>query len=378
TVLKTDCDPPRHFLDFEAAQLDYYLTPSGPYAIQSPGPLHLMCGISGAEFVLLTPGDKLCFLPDPTANDERADWTTAWATILPAATPDPAAVGAGYCSQPGAVAFFDNSAGYAYAAGTRLGDLAADGDHVATLFPIFPYAGLFAPLTLGDGAASINAAINLDYSLADMQRQDVQPAPGAIFAPWAERHGPVFFDTTDNQRLTGFVRTAYGLLIDLNEGDEAPAGTLKRIYLATGTDNPRPTDGGEDGAKRAASGQNGTDAAPVIAPAIVPAVVAQPEPAFFALNPGPAGVIDPALANALLTGAELVIVTDETLVPAAPELGFGNEIMLGDFPFTLQVGAENAVLLFKFSDDKSLEQLLAEAKADHPAHFLGEETLPDV
>jgi hypothetical protein len=289
----------RTFLDgknlkFGPSDPDYYLAPSGPFKVIKPSaaeqrPLHLMCGVSGSEYLLLHPEDKLCFLPHNEESD-GSEWSTTWATIIPAKLKDDTTVGASYCKQPDGTAFFDNDPEKGHPVGAQLGDLEI-GHYKHTQILLLPFAGVnskVAWMTPDTGKQVSAISINQDYELQQFRDQDkVSQRAQSFSTRIKQQEGPVFFNPYDATRLKGLSRTANGLMINLHDGTEGPpAGTLKRIFLAKGPDERK----------------NSTISK---GPA---------EPKFFTLNPGDQGVVDPVLVAELLKRPELVIVTNHDKV----------------------------------------------------------------
>ena len=349
---------PTHFIEFEHSGLDYYLTPSGSYKLSNPDfptlPVHVMCGAIAAEYLALSPDDLLCFVPSGAASSgaqaQHQGWTTAWATILPAMREE-GKIGASFCKQPDTVPFFDNVEGYAPPVGIQLCDLAEGGAYFGVPFPLFPYAGAYSTVPQHDENDDkiVHAAINRDFTIEGILHPDLRKVRAEIFSSWGDHQGdPVFFNIENHALLGGYARTAEGLMLDINPapdqqqaGQEAPAGTIKRIYLAKAPDTKKDT--------------------------------------YFSISPTDGNVVDADFSGALLSGADLVICTDPTKMPMlAEETGFRNEIKMADFPFKLDVGAGKATVLFKFSNSKSLNELLQEAESGvtSPKHFLDGQDLP--
>ena len=365
TVLKTnevadeDAKPKTVLIqEFEVSGLDYYLTPCGPFEVRTAPevsrkkPTQIMCGANGSEYLSLLPDDLLSFVPDNQnfghGHAQQHRWATAWTRIVSGSVQG-GFVGASYCKQADSTPYFDNQPGYAPPVSVQLFDLSEDGGYPDIAFPLFPYAGIYSPLDLNNQdpdksrtSAIDTASINLDFSPQAIKLRDRQLGRESIFTSSAEiQADPVLFNFDTHERLSGYIRTAEGMLGAINDNEQpdgARAGSVNRFYLAKA---PNKAD-------------------------------------FFALNPGASGAVDPDLADAILGGSDLVIITDPDKVRAMPDVpGFKNEIKLADFPFQLDVGPDKAIVLFKFANDTTLVEMLAQAQspAGEPKHFLGDGNL---
>ena len=312
--------------------------------------IQLRGGLAGTEYLLVKPGDHLCFEGDmsafakdyqpgkgaPTYLD--ATLTTAWARVLrkdPITEQAVEVVDTSYCAQSSDSTYFGADLSetplyeYPIAVGASLVQFDGKGQETVPpeedeIFPLMPYGGVY----FEDSDKGItNPNPDLDsHALEGMERQIIARSRRARLAPFFNtNYGPIFFDTSTNTAFDGgYARTPLGLLAKLNTVGTGtpPAGSINEIILAQ-------------------SPQNNAQ--------------------FLALGPSEAeGVANPIFTNAVLDEKLFLVATDASKL--AP---FANEIQLGDFSFQINLGNTDneAIALFKFVPGVSLRALTEDIDA---------------
>jgi hypothetical protein len=374
-----------------------YLTPVGLFNIAPPQSAsaglagadpttirHLMCGMTGTEYLIAAPGATVEFVPGASAYTKgftmsssasltaedgacqplsdpcnpggggtpidpsdlmTGDFTTSWVRINPAQSltesTDPL-VDYGYAVQPEASVYYstvqkpkssnDNGTPYTYplALGCRVSILEENGETARLPVPMAPYGGVW-----------LTQAPNLPPadSLTVYESQIIGTARHAT-APKDMTNGPTFFDPVTHAGIAGgFAKTPEGLLLELN--DSPHPGTINTLFLAKSPNN-----------------------APIAGAAQL---------AFQGVSPST--VVSPALSNALMNDKLFMVVTNyedqntpPNPIPNNPLGTFDNEIQMGEWTFRLDVGytedqtkLPRTILIFKFTTALSVVDLVANA-----------------
>jgi hypothetical protein len=369
-----------------------YLTPVGLFDIQPPKDSsaglagadpttirHLMCGMTGTEYLIAAPGATVEFVPGAGAytkgftltssssltNTETGacqplsdpchpggggtpidpaelltgDFTTSQVRINPAnSIAADELVDYGYAVQPEASVYYstvkkpqssNSNTPYTYplALGCRVSMLENNAAPVSV--PMAAYGGVW--LTQAPNLPSADA-------LTIYESQIIGTARHAI-VPKDMTNGPTFFDPVTHEGIAGgFAKTPEGLLVQLNKSPNP--GTINTLFLAKS-----PNDAPIAGAAQLAFQGAGSD------------------------------VVSPALSNALMNDKLFMVVTnyDDQQTPPQPipnnPLGtFDNEIQMGEWTFRLDVGyttdqeaLPRTILIFKFTTALSVVDLVANA-----------------
>ncbi len=339
----------------ETAPAYSYLVPTGTFTVQpTPGPpiRHVLCGMAATEYLLLAPGATITLVPGknayaplftpPSGNGSTVDpckaqvnpipvdpldlltdsYTTAWVRIDPPAEAA-APVDRGYAMQPASSVYYSPSGTdkYPLATGCRISTLLPTGATTPLPVPLVPYGQVWAT-----GAANLPPA----SAIEGFESQIIAPTRFAV-APKDEVNGPMMFDTSTHTGLDGGAAlTPEGLLANLNDGSQGPAGTFAQLMLAISPNTTPP--------------QNA---------------------AQLSFNATP-DVLEPDLSYALMQDNLFMVAT-----AAAPlgglGAGFSNEIAMGEWTFAIDV--PTAVLVFKFTTAFSVVDLVSNA-----AYWSGWET----
>jgi hypothetical protein len=358
-----------------------YLTPVGLFDIasasgasndlattQDPTAIkHLMCGLTGTEYLIAAPGATVEFVPGnkahttnftaPSSGNNLTDnnscvpnsdpckpgdgghvvepgellsetYTTSWIRINPPAQtladalPDE--INYGYAVQSQASVYYstvnkpkssNDATPYTYplALGCRVSRLEGEKQAAPVLLPMAPYGGIWEcstdPTTLPDAA-----------TFKSFESQIISSTRHAT-APKDKTFGPTFFDpVTHNGIQGGYTKTPEGLLAQLNK-DSNP-GTFQTLFLAQSPVTPTQQ-------LTFSAGISGTSPA----------------------------VVSPDLSNALMNDNLFMVVTNPQNLGA-----FQNEIQLGEWTFRLDVGDpsdDKTILIFKFTTALSVVDLAA-------------------
>jgi len=271
---------------------DVYLTPTGRYQISVPpapmalaakpipiaqGALEVLCGIYGTEFLLIAEKDYIEFLGNFPANAfafsppgqpahsvaaaARAavhggefplddSFTANWAKIVPGPNSEktfPAFVKQSYCAQAANAVYYqsDASSGYPFpiAVGVRLGDLShPDRENP---FPMVPYSYVFFnsqdAIVRGQPEPIDNPNPNVSGAVFEAFEAQVLSRARRTSIKLDRCLGPLFFDMgTLNALAGGYVQTASGLIVALNDGEmnsDHPAGSYRELLLARSPEN---------------------------------------------------------------------------------------------------------------------------------------------
>ncbi|MCA1614959.1 MAG: hypothetical protein LC795_15170, partial [Acidobacteria bacterium] len=362
-----------------------YLTPAGIFDAQratkapagavgaGPGDIrHVMCGLTGTEYLLVEPGATVEFVtgnkaytPSFTAPSDSnnvaatqtdpcnpgdggqpvvpgsqltADFTTAWIRVNPSSSPA-GGIDYGYAVQPEASVYYSTvqkpqnslqSTPYTYplALGCRV-SLLEEGTGAAppVSVPLAPYGGVWpGGWTTSPPAPSL---------LKAFESQVIGVARHAT-APKDTANGPTFFDPVTHAGVNGgFAKTPEGLLVQLNGTASGVPGTINTLFLAK-SPNKSPVAGAE-------------------------------QLAFKGFKGGQ--IVSPALSNALMNDNLFMVVTNyDPTNPATPLGGFLNEIQVGEWTFRLDVGfttdqgtTPKTTLVFKFTTGFSVVDLVGNA-----------------
>lgn len=327
---------------------------------------HIMCGLTGTEYLLSAPGATLEFVTGcdahagkhfnaPTTSGTKPadpcqpgtggdpvnpgellsnEFTTSWVRINPA-TPAPGLIDYGYAVQPEASVYYssvqnpatNDAYTYPLALGCRVSQLNAEAGGELVPLPVAPYGGVWST-----GADKIPARA----TLLAFESQIIAAARHEI-APKDMTNGPTFFNPATHVPLDGGkAKTPEGLLVELNTQAHDP-GTIGTLLLAKSpnVDPAPPPDAGE---------------------------------LSFTGNP----VLSPALSNALLNDQLFMVVTQSAPLggfATTPDgVGFHNNIAVGEWTFNLdagfttdQVNDPATILIFKFTTAFNVVDLVADA-----------------
>lgn len=342
-----------------------YLSPVGSYRILSPsdGPLKMMCGTSGLEFLQVGEGDIVDFISGqpamapgfgtgPSSSGEgrqpepllTGPYTTSWITLHPEG-PE----GRGYYAQPNTSVSFALGAVPAQAGGTMSLPAAvsaqvwapgpsAYGD--AARSPAFPMALYGAALTR-DRPPTADTLSDFESQVLTVVRGAVlREAPSATVGPTAADSPPppVFTDARGKALPGDRTVTPQGLLVELNSGPDRP-GTWRRLVLAR---------------------HDGQD---------------------LAVNaPSPGGTVDPWLASTLLREQGFLVLNRWDLLPHVGDHPvLERTIQVGGFRFEIAPDPDDpavadTILVAKRSTTRPLTDLVESTGAwDDRAHFVGDE-----
>jgi hypothetical protein len=256
-----------------------YLTPCGVFDIQAAnnpsatsagGIQHLMCGLTGTEYLLAASGATIEFMPGnpahagtnftqpaggtPTVVDPchapphpggtpmvdgallNDTYTTSWLQVNPA-TPQPGVIDHGYAVQPEASVYYstvqDSGTNTAYpyplALGCRVSQLADESNAGAIVpVPVAPYGGVWST-----GETPTSPAV-----LQSFESQIIATTRHAT-APKDEVNGPTFFDPVAHLGVNGgYAKTPEGLLVQLNTTESLQPGTMGNLLLAKSPNTP--------------------------------------------------------------------------------------------------------------------------------------------
>ena len=325
-----------------------YLAPYGRYTLAGPGgdnaPFKLMPGISGMERIEAVSGDLLELVPAqaafgtasaPAQSGEPGSppqltpaCTTSWARLIPAA-------GRSYFAQPLASVFYTSADGTAL---PRAADaLVASLTGAEEPYPLAPYGNAFLPGINDSTPAS---------AVADFEHVYLSGTRGEILGG---RNQPVF--SIDGVVLSGKGATPRGLMADIGPVPPAPAALLQTRRTV-----PRSL----------------ADAEPTPAGQWQRLYLAQGETSAVRLDPNSGGVVDPAIANAMMQPDLFLVYNNWTNHP----IGTVGELDVGGFWFdwapTSDVAVpQNMLMVAKFSTKVSLEDLFAMPERwRDPAAFL--------
>jgi len=351
-----------------------YLIPGGRYMIGdvplTPQIVVVMCGLWGTEFLLAAQGDLLEFScdgpaaargydPSQTAGVDTAlsgPFDTAYVRLIPGTETSPFSgdIKQSYCVLAVNSVYYDcqTNTPIAIAIGCLITDLSDPS--VTKPFPMVPYGAVYAPDANGD---IIDDGITSDALSA--YEVDVLASARRGMMKGNYVLGPIFFSLTDIKPLAGgTVRTATGLLVELNDGTETPPhpGTWKRLIIAKSPVNGKILS---------------FDSSDVI-------------------DPAKPNVVSPYLSNAILQGAPFLVIGKKGSEPLAsgrtPLGGFNSELQLGEFTFRIDVGDQppapnsntpvpGAIVIFKYSSHASVLDLYQQnVKWTDPETFVGDAT----
>ncbi len=382
-----------------------YLTPAGTFSVAAvteashglagadPNTIrHLMCGMTGTEYLIAEPGATVEFvtgnnayakgftapsqdLTAAAANDPckpgsggqlvapgglmTGDFTTSWIQINPAVSPAPG-ISYGYAVQPEAAVYYskvdkppssaDSGTPYTYplALGCRVSLLQEEAQSNALVpLPMASYGGVW--LTGASPLPPVTALQSFESQIIGTTRHHTAPKDTV--------NGPTFFDPVTHQGVNGgFAKTPEGLLAQLNTTQSNRPGTFQTIFLAR-SPNSNPLHGAE---QLAFNGATDSPSSP-------------PWPAAPILVPPADPVVNPVLSNALMNDNLFMVATkyyEGTSNPPTPITGnpfgsFQNEIQMGEWTFRLDVGYSTdptiprTILLFKFTTALNVIDLVA-------------------
>lgn len=361
------------------ASISYlYLLPKGPFQLNggNGSPLmQVLCGTNSTEFLLLADGDYVDFSTnnDPSSapnfsptttsavnnvNQLTNSTTAAYLGITPGTNQSTAFANAvfkeSYCIQSEGMVFFQEVSGAYYAAviGCRLADLAEA--NAQAPFPMVPYGGIYTSV---ESQTFQNPNRMYQGTLFEnLESEVLRPNRRAIIQP-DMCMGPLFFDLLSPtlDPISGYVLTAQGMLVQLNDGSnaDAPKGTWQQLILAKSPIN--------------------ADQYLKIGPCDNCGVCDNNEDQFE--------VVNTHLSNAIMSAAPLIVITQDQFGSANEQSAFSNEIQLDEFTFEinldrnaeLEAGASQTILLFKQSTDRSVQDLCQMPSLwGYPEYFVSE------
>lgn len=255
-----------------------YLTPCGVFDIQvannlsatsAGGIQHIMCGLTGTEYLLAASGASVEFVPGNNAHagtnftqpaggtpsvvdpcnppgggtpvcpgDLLLDtYTTSWVKINPG-TPQPGVIDYGYAVQPESSVYYstvqDSGTNEAYpyplALGCRVSQLADESDACAIVpLPVAPYGGVWSTGVVSPPPPAL---------FQSFESQIIATTRHAT-APKDKVNGPTFFDPVAHLGVNGgYAKTPEGLLVQLNTTESNQPGTMGRLLLAKSPNTP--------------------------------------------------------------------------------------------------------------------------------------------
>ncbi len=377
-----------------AADVSHGLAGADPTSIR-----HLMCGMTGTEYLIAEPGATVEFVtgssayalgfsppsgggnlagapssidpcnpPPPPGGGQLVaegglltdNFTTSWIRVNPSPTPTPGLVDYGYAVQPISSVYYSSvnkppsspdTTPYPYplALGCRVSILDQDTQPTATVpLPMGSYGGVW--LTGASTLPSVASLTAFESQIIGTTRHNT--------APKDMTNGPTFFDPVSHKGVNGgFAKTPEGLLAQLNESSSGKPGTFLTIFLAKSPNtDPPPVRGAEllafNGPTDDLANSPEYPAPPVLLPPADP-------------------VVNPILSNALMNDNLFMVATnyyEGTSNPPTPISGnpfgsFQNEIQMGEWTFRLDVGystdptVPRTILLFKFTTAMSVFDL---------------------
>jgi hypothetical protein len=308
---------------FVAGNRRVYLAPFGRFALKAPsgagGPIRLMPGLSGLEYIEVEAGDFLELLPAQPAYGKPAGsgsdppqltsaCTTSWARLVPAAG------SRGYHAQPLSSVFYASTDGKSLprAADAKVSDL--DGAEAA--YPLAPYGRIFDPSVPDQAPAAAIGRFERTYlagirgSVLGSGSPPVFSIGGAVLQKGATPRG-LMADI-------GPVAAGSSLAAEAGRSRETatPPGQCRRLYLGKG------------------------------------------ETQAVTLEPNESGIVDPLLANALLQPDLFLVYNNWQAQP----IGLAGELDVGGFSFKwVPEDPDDRSVLFvaKFSTEISLQDWFA-------------------
>ncbi|MCI5083508.1 MAG: hypothetical protein MRY78_17545, partial [Saprospiraceae bacterium] len=338
-----------------------YLLPKGPFELKNGangnGLVQLLCGTNSTEFLLLAEGDYLQFSTNENAssapnftpvsnapvnnvNQLTAATTTSYLGVQAGAQQSSAFANISfqesYCVQSEGMIFFNEVSGAYYSSviGCRLAGLTSQEDQAP--FPMVPYQGIY---TSDPSQTYQNPNKQIQGTFFEQLEAEVlRPNRRAIIQPDLCL-GPVFFDLLSPTLapISGYVLTAQGLLVKLNDGnnDAQPKGSWQELILAKSPINP------DQYLKIGVCDDCGdcTDTS--------------------------YEVVNPYLSNALMSAAPLIVMTQDKFGEHKGQSAFANEIQLDEFTFEINLdrndklkeGEDQTILIFKQSTENSVKEL---------------------
>ncbi|MGR3493793.1 hypothetical protein [Citreimonas sp.] len=342
-----------------------YLATKGPFRLALPGAgsAQVMCGLSAQEYLTVADGDIVELAPgrpaladlDDTARGLQAlldggeapllepAFTTSWMAIRPGSARQVDAVEPYYFSQSQQGTTYDKSAlpGTTYAAATasRITHLgaasvaAADGGPLA--FPVAPFGGIFPPDRDAEGWPNkgVPAA-----SFEVLEGGALSPFRFRALGAAGPATGPIVCDAGGTPLNGGRSATQRGVLLELGTG------------LAGADGEPQPPQGGWGRL-----------------------VLGESDRGEVAFTRTEAGVVDPVLAQALLNPQAFIVMNDWERLKAFDSAVSVHGIDVNLSPAEGQANPRQTILVFKYADTETLEDLIARVEAwDDTEYFVGD------
>ncbi|MBF9048812.1 hypothetical protein GTA62_04785 [Roseobacter sp. HKCCD9010] len=342
-----------------------YLATKGPFLLDLLGKAdaQLMCGLSAQEYVTVADGDLVDLTPNQAALADLGDkerglvaladqgdapllepaFTTSWLSIRPRPTRQADAVEPYYFSQSQQGTNFDKNAlaGTTYAGATasritHLGAAAVAGvGGGAISFPVAPFGGVFPPDSDIEG-----------WPNKDVPGEDFQTLEGGALAPFrfgslslaGPATGPIVCNADGTPLVGGRSSTQRGVLLEIGSG------------IAAARDEPAPPQGGW-----------------------ARLVLGESDKGELAFKQTGAGVVDPTLAQALLNPQAFIVMNDWDRFSDFDSAISVQGIDVNLSPAEGQADPRQTILVFKYADTETLEDLVARVDAwDRPEYFVGD------
>ena len=359
---------------------DYlYLLPKGPFQVTEKDKneaslIQVLCGTNSTEFLLIAEGDFIDFSTDNSASSAPnfsttsgnstdqvnllTDATTsAYLGVVPGTNQSTAFANTpfkeSYCVQSEGLIFYHEVSGAYYAAviGCRLADLSTPGSQPP--FPMVPYGGIYKTVP-EQGFQNPNRTVQ-GTVFEDFETSVIRPNRRDLIQP-DMCMGPLFFDLLSPTLapITGYVLTAEGMLVKLNDGtsENAPAGTWEQLILAKSPINPDQyiSIGACDNCGECNGGT-------------------QYE------------VVNTHLSNALMSNAPMIVITKDQFGGVGGQSAFANELQMDEFTFEINLDRNDAlgdgesptILLFKLDTGLSVKELSQMPSLwGYPEYFISE------
>jgi hypothetical protein len=306
---------------FVSGQNRVYLAPYGRFSLVMPqgvnGPVRLMPGLSGLEYIKAAGGDFLDLVPAQPAFGAPASpdgsqpprltslCTTAWMKLTPSGAPNRP-----YYAQPLSSVFYASVDGKSLprAADAKVSDLTGN----EKSYPLAPYANIFLPSTSPQPPADQTTAFEHTFlagirgATLGSQTQPVFSVDGTVLTQKGATPRGLFAEIGPTSSPKAGLRSA-----DAN----TPAGQWRRLYLAKGVSE------------------------------------------MVTLEPTAGGVVDPVIGNAFLQPDLFLVYNNWAGYP----IGVAGELDVGGFSFDWAPldKSPSTMLIAKFNSKISLRDLFA-------------------
>lgn len=354
---------PKTEYDQEESQTYFYLAPMGEFQLDLGGKgnsVRLMCGLSGMEYIMAWHGDIIEFIPSQPAfalgfghspnpsEGETASaqlltskYTTSWVRFK---SSDSSSGQRGYLAQPNASVFYGHGAqaagttNYPTAVSPFVSDLKLQGgEGEPPIFPMVAYGGIYPKEN--PEIEPINSDIDPDI----FQKYEHQILTGQRHAVvvGSKTTGPIFLKSDQTPISGATTMTPQGLLVQLNHGQNTPSPAPPAVELAATQSEQSQSPAGAGTWQHLHLAKSGDK--------------------YLSFNPGPGGVVNQALANALMHNQLFLVLSNWNLFDDINK-EVSAEVNVGGFNFKITPSdateAKTTILVFKYSGSKSLEDLI--------------------